>query len=215
MIYIPKDGITQHGLNRIKSLASFKNQEFYRAQAMRMSTYGKPRIIALADENEKYIMLPRGCRESLEALLSENNSTALFEDKTIKGRNINVKFIGELHTDQQEAVSSLMKYDNGVIAATTAFGKTVTAIGLIAERKTSTLILVHTQALLQQWKKSLKEFLIINEVLPEKTDKRGRKKEPLVIGQLGGSKNTLTGIVDIAVMQSLYNEGEINPIVND
>ena len=152
MIYIPKDGITQHGLNRIKRLASFKNQEFYKAQAMRMSTYGKPRIIALADENEKYIMLPRGCRESLEALLSENNSTALFEDKTVKGRNINVKFIGELHTDQQEAVSSLMKYDNGVIAATTAFGKTVTAIGLIAERKTSTLILVHTQALLQQWK---------------------------------------------------------------
>ncbi|MCI7349720.1 MAG: DEAD/DEAH box helicase family protein [Ruminococcus sp.] len=215
MIYIPKDGITQHGLNRIKRLASFKNPEFYKAQAMRMSTYGKPRIIALADENEKYIMLPRGCRESLEALLSENNSTALFEDKTVKGRNINVKFIGELHTDQQEAVSSLMKYDNGVIAATTAFGKTVTAIGLIAERKTSTLILVHTQALLQQWKKSLKEFLIINEVLPEKTDKRGRKKEPSVIGQLGGSKNTLTGIVDIAVMQSLYNEGEINPIVND
>lgn len=215
MIYIPKDGITQHGLNRIKRLASFKNPEFYKAQAMHMSTYGKPRIIALADENEKYIMLPRGCRESLEALLSENNSTVLFEDKTVKGRNINVKFNGELHIDQQEAVSEQMKYDNGVIAATTAFGKTVTAIGIIAARKVNTLILVHTQALLQQWKKSLEEFLIINEVLPEKTDKRGRKKSPLVIGQLGGSKNTLTGIVDIAVIQSLYKDGEVNPIVND
>lgn len=215
MIYIPKDSITQNGLNRIKRLASFKNPDFYKAQAMRMSTYGKPRIIALTDENEEYIMLPRGCRESLETLLSENNSTALFEDKTVKGRNINVKFNGELHIDQQEAVSEQMKYDNGVIAATTAFGKTVTAIGIIAERKVNTLILVHTQALLQQWKKSLEEFLIINEVLPEKTDKRGRKKSPSVIGQLGGSKNTLTGIVDIAVIQSLYKDGEVNPIVND
>lgn len=164
MLFIPKNDISQNGLNRIKRLASFKNPEFYKAQAMRMSTYGKPRIISLADENEKYIMLPRGCRESLEMLLSENNCAANYEDKTEKGRSIDVKFNGELHNDQQEAVSMMMKYDNGIIAATTAFGKTVTAIGLIAQRRVNTLILVHTQALLQQWKKALEQFLILNTI---------------------------------------------------
>lgn len=215
MIYIPKTGITQNGLNRIKRLASFKNPDFYKAQAMRMSTYGKPRIISLADENDEYIMLPRGCKESLDTLLSENNCHAIYEDKTVKGRNINVKFNGELHSDQQDAVDLLVKHNNGIIAATTAFGKTVTAIGLIAKRKVNTLILVHTQALLQQWKKSLEQFLIINEELPEQQIKSRRKKQLSPIGQLGGSKNTLTGIIDIAVIQSLYTNGEVKPLVND
>lgn len=215
MIYIPKTAITQNGLNRIKRLASFKNPDFYKAQAMRMSTYGKPRIISLADENDKYIMLPRGCKNSLDTLLSENNCHATFKDKTVKGRNINVKFNGELHTDQQDAVDSMVKHNNGIIAATTAFGKTVTAIGLIAKRKVNTLILVHTQALLQQWKKSLEQFLIINDELPEQHIKSGHKKQLSPIGQLGGSKNTLTGIIDIAVIQSLYSNGEVKPLVND
>lgn len=215
MLFIPKSNISQNGLNRIKRLASFKNPEFYKAQAMRMSTYGKPRIISLADENEKYIMLPRGCRESLEMHLSENNCAANYEDKTEKGRSIDVKFNGELHNDQQEAVSMMMKYDNGIIAATTAFGKTVTAIRLIAQRRVNTLILVHTQALLQQWKKALEQFLIINEALPKSIQSKGRKKRVSAVGQLGGSKNTLNGIVDIAVIQSLYNDGEVKPIIND
>lgn len=215
MLYIPKIGISQNGLNRIKRLASFKNPEFYKSQAMRMSTYGKPRIISLADENEKYIMLPRGCKEALEKLLSENDCIAVYDDKTEKGRSIDVKFNGELHNDQQEAVSMLMKYDNGVIAATTAFGKTVTAIGLIAKRKVNTLVLVHTQALLQQWKKAIEQFLIVDEALPELPQKMGRKKQVSAVGQLGGSKNTLNGIIDIAVIQSLYNDGEVKPIINN
>ena len=43
MLYIGKSGISQRALNALKRLAAFKNPEFYRAQAMRMSTYGKPR----------------------------------------------------------------------------------------------------------------------------------------------------------------------------
>lgn len=180
-----------------------------------MSTYDKLRIINLADENEKYIMLPRGCREALEKLLAEHNCEPTIRDERFVGRQINVSFNGELRPDQHEAVDKLNACDNGVLAATTAFGKTVTAIGLIAERKVNTLILVHTQALLQQWKKSLEQFLTINETLPEQPAGRGRKKKPSLIGQLGGSKNTLSGIVDIAITQSLISDGEVKPLVND
>lgn len=215
MLYVPKTGISQSGLNRIKRLASFKNPEFYKAQAMRMSTYDKSRIISLAEENEQYIMLPRGCAEPLETLLAEHGSKLETDDKRNCGRNIDVQFNGELRPDQREAVNALVAHDSGVLAATTAFGKTVAAIGLIAERKVNTLILVHTQALLQQWKKSLEQFLMISEALPKQHVKRGRRKNISLIGQLGGAKNTLAGIVDIAVMQSLVSGNEVKPIVND
>lgn len=202
-------------MNKIKRLAAFKNPDFYKAQAMRMPTYGKPRVISLAQEDDNYIMLPRGCFDDFLQLAENQGCSIQVSDKTVLGRQIDVKFNGELCPEQQEATNALTEYDNGVLAATTAFGKTVTAAAIIAERKVNTLILVHTQALLEQWKRSLSEFLIINEILPEQPKKRGRKKQQSVIGQLGGSKNTVGGIIDIAVMQSLYNDGEVNRVVEN
>ena len=215
MLYIPKSGLPQNVLNKMKRLACFKNPDFYKAQAMRMPTYGKTRIINLSVEDENYLILPRGCQESLTIFLSEHGCKVTVDDQRVSGKTIDVQFRGELRHDQNEAVQTLLQYDNGVVAATTAFGKTVASIGLIAERKVNTLILVHTQALLQQWKKVLEQFLIINEQSPEQPVKRGRKKQLSLIGQLGGTKNTLSGIVDIAIMQSLITEHEVKPLVND
>ncbi len=221
MLAIPKEGISETGLNRLKRLASFENPEFNKAQAMRMSTYGKPRIISIAEETPAdgegagCIMLPRGCLPAVETLLAENGCKLSVKDERFEGRSIDVAFNGELRPDQRSATDALTADDNGVLAATTAFGKTVTAIGLIAERRVNTLILVHTQALLQQWKKSLEQFLIINEEVPEQLTPTGKKKKPQLIGQLGGSKNTLTGIVDIAIMQSLISDDGVKPVIND
>ncbi len=160
MLYVPKNGVTNSGLNRIKRLASFKNPEFYKAQAMRMSTYGKPRIISLADENDEHIMIPRGCKEELEAVLTQNNCTVVFDDETVKGKNIDIKFNGELRDDQYEAVVELMKYDNGIVAATTAFGKTIAAIGLIAERKKIHLFLFTHRLFYSSGKRLWNNFLL-------------------------------------------------------
>lgn len=215
MLYIPKNVLPQNALNKMKRLACFKNPDFYKAQAMRMTTYGKPRIINLSSEDEKYLMLPRGCQDSLTAFLFEHGCKPEIDDQRVTGKPIDVQFQGELRPDQLEAVQTLLQYDTGVLAATTAFGKTVAAIGLIAERKVNTLILVHTQALLQQWKKALEQFLFINAQLPEQPVKRGRKKQCSLVGQLGGSKNTLSGIVDIAIMQSLITDHEVKPLVNN
>ena len=95
----------------------------------------------------------------------------------------------------------------GVLSATTAFGKTVIGAYLIEERKVNTLVLVHSSALLEQWRASLEQFLTIHEVLPELPKKRGRKKKRCLIGQVGAGKDTRGGIIDIAIMQSLF-EGE-------
>ena len=136
-------------------------------------------------------------------------------DKTNTGENIPVEFNGELREEQTLAVKELLKYNIGVLSATTAFGKTVIASYLTSQRKTNTLILVHTQALMQQWKKSLEQFLAFNITLPEPQKRRGRKKAWSPVGLLGAGKDTLNGIVDVAVMQSLVDGDEVKELVRN
>lgn len=206
MIYVFKGDISQRALNVLKRLAAFKNPEFYKAQAMRMPTYNKPRIISCSDETNEYLCLPRGCEADVRSLLNKLDVDIEIVDKTNHGRKINVEFNGNLRDDQLTAINELIKYDNGVLAAATAFGKTVIAAKLIAQRKTNTLVLVHRQQLLAQWITRLSEFLNIKEELPALEKKRGRQKQQSLIGRIGGGKENLTGIVDVAIMQSLHRE---------
>ncbi|MDR0895808.1 MAG: DEAD/DEAH box helicase family protein, partial [Prevotellaceae bacterium] len=214
-LYIPKQGITQRALNRIKRLAAFQNPLFYKTQKMRMSTYGIPRIIYSLEETDEYIGIPRGCQISLCQLLNEAQASYLFEDKRNTGRDIQVEFMGTLQAEQQESVDALLLHENGVLSLPTAFGKTVIGASLIAARKCNTLILVHLHTLLEQWKKSLEQFLEINETLAEEPIKRGRKKKRCIIGQIGSGKNTASGIIDIALVQSLIHNNEVDEIVKN
>lgn len=214
-IYVKKSGVSEGALNRIKRLAAFKNPDFYKAQAMRLPTYNKPRVICTADESKDYLGIPRGCFAELITLLDKVGANYRVDDKTNSGRVIRTSFVGELREEQAEAAKALLAENNGILSATTAFGKTVVAAYIIGQRKVNTLVLVHTQALLNQWKGSLERFLEINEQLPELPNKRGRKKQQSLIGQLGGTKNQLSGIVDVAIMQSLIGGGEVLPLVKD
>ncbi len=219
MLYVPKTGITQRALNQLKRLASFKNPMFYRQQAIRLSTYGHPRVISCTDETKKYLCLPRGCEPDLLDVLKAPGVDVEVADNTFHGNRIDVEFKGQLRGDQALALGHLRQHHTGILSGTTAFGKTIVAIKLIAEKKINTLILVDKISLLSQWKEKLSEFLIINQTLPAEpvstVPKRGRKKKKSIIGQIGGGRNTLTGIIDIAVMQSLSRQGEVKQCVKD
>ncbi|MEN6385371.1 MAG: DEAD/DEAH box helicase family protein [Phycisphaerales bacterium] len=219
MLFIPKAGFSEKALNQMKRLAAFKNPEFYKMQAMRMPTGQIPRIISCSEETAEYLCLPRGSKADLQALLTEYAIDVHYIDKTNCSKKINVEFTGQLRDDQPVALQRLLEYDNGVLSGTTAFGKTVVAIALIAARKVNTLILVDRVNLVAQWKKRLAEFLAVYETLPDTGEnllnKRGRKKAPGVIGQIGGGKNSLNGIIDIAVIQSLNRMGEVKECVKD
>lgn len=215
MMYIPTKNLSAGLKNKIKRLAAFKNPDFYRSQAMRLPIYDKPRIICIADIYEDYIALPRGCEETLLDLFESTNTKIAIKDKTNLGTEIPAEFNGALREEQQPAANALLEHNIGVFSATAAFGKTVIASCLIGARKTNTLVLVHTQSLMAQWQKSLEQFLTINVTPPEMPKGRGRRKIWSPIGVLGAGKNTLSGIVDVAVMQSLVSEDEVKDLVRN
>lgn len=166
-IYIDTFGMKPRMQNQIRSFASFSNPEFYKKYNAGFSTYNTPRIIYCGFDENQYICLPRGLKEKLLAGFDSSGISYEIVDHRISGSDIDVHFRGDLHTEQQSAIDSLKKHDDGIIAATTAFGKTVIGSYLISERKVNTLILVHNTAILKNWQEGLMNFLEINEDPPE------------------------------------------------
>lgn len=199
-IYVAKEGLPSGLRNRLLRLAAFQNPEFYRAQAMRLPTYDKPRIIHCAEDHPKHFGLPRGCLEEIQSLLRGLRIEPIIRDERVSGVPLSVSFCGELRPDQESGARAMLAHDIGVLAATTAFGKTVLAAWLIAQRDVNTLVLVHRQQLLLQWVERLSTFL----GLPAKS-----------IGRLGGGRNTLTGIIDVALIQSLVRKGMVDDRVGN
>ena len=196
-IYIPKADLTPSLRNRLIRLAAFQNPEFYQAQAMRLSTFDKPRIISCCEDFPKHLGLPRGCLEELLELLKSLNVKVTLTDQRFVGIAIEVQFNGVLRAEQQQAADALLQHETGVLAASTAFGKTVVAAYLIAQRKVNTLVIVHRRQLLDQWVQALSQFLGL---------------DPKEIGQIGGGKHKATGRIDVAMVQSLYRKGVVNDI---
>ena len=214
-IYIPLKAVSAKVLNYLKRIASFKNPEFYSKQALRLSTYSTPRIISCFDITDDYLAMPRGCKDAILSFLNENGVKYNIVDETNHGTPISVSFQGKEREEQLAAINALLMHSNGVLHATTAFGKTVTAAAIIARKKVSTLILVHSKALLAQWHERLEEFLNIDYVEPPVPKKRGRCKKFSTIGCLDSTGNSIHGIVDIALIQSCIDGDRVKPFVDN
>ena len=182
---------------------------------MRLPVYNTPRVFDCSYEDQDFLGLPRGCMDALTDLLETYGVPYSLEDQRQAGRMIDVSFHGMLRPGQVPAADALLEHHIGVLSAATAFGKTVVGAYLIGKHKVNTLILVHSSALLEQWKASLEQFLEIREPLPEQPKRRGRKKRLEYIGQIGAGKNTRSGIIDIAIMQSLFegDEKDVKPFI--
>jgi superfamily II DNA or RNA helicase len=198
-IFITKADLPQPLANRLIRLAAFQNPEFYKAQAMRLPVWNKPRIIGCAENFPQHIGLPRGCLDAVLDLLQENDIRSELQDERLAGRKVTAKFTGTLRKDQKAAVREMLKHEVGVLCAPTAFGKTVTASALIARRKGSTLVLVHRTELLRQWQERLTGFLEFP------------KGE---LGVIGGGKKKPSGKIDIAVMQSLSRREDLGELLD-
>jgi hypothetical protein len=174
-IYVDRAQLPPAMVARLVRVAAFQNPEFYRAQAMRLSIHDKPRIISCAELHPRHVGLPRGCLDEVLQLLANHRIEVHIDDVRNIGRALpsNTRFVGELRGQQIAAFNSLAPHETGVLAATTAFGKTVVAAALIAHRAQNTLVLVHRRELLLQWIERLKAFLDI---------------DPRDIGEIGGGR---------------------------
>lgn len=193
-LFIEKAGLPQPLMNRLIRVAAFQNPDFYKLQATLRSTWNTPRIISRAENHEKFLSLPRGCLSDVEALLAANKIEIRLEDARSMGQRMNATFNGVLRPDQQEALEAITKHDFGMLIAPTAFGKTVTAAAVIAKRKVSTLVIVHRADLMRQWQERLGSFVGLDEQK---------------IGLIGAGKKKPTGMLDIAVIQSLARRDDL------
>ncbi|KGA96752.1 type III restriction endonuclease subunit R [Alkalihalobacillus alcalophilus ATCC 27647 = CGMCC 1.3604] len=195
-IQIPKNLLPSKILNELQKLAIFSNPEFFKAQAKRSSTHRIPKLIDCTQIEGNMLMLPRGLLEKVKEVFAKYKIALMIQSEQFEGKSINVKFHGQLSFQQEDAITSMVKYDNGVLAAEPGFGKTVTAAALISRNETNTLIIVHRTQLVEQWKERLSTFLNI----PVKE-----------IGQIGGGKNKPTYNIDVATIQALNRKGAIKP----
>lgn len=200
-IYVKKLKLLPNEVTYLKRLASFTNPQFYELQKLRMPIFYKttPRIISCFEEDERYLILPRGCMDKIKEICEKSNVKLIIKDKRKNELETNYQFKGKLNKKQEKAMNELLKYNTGILCAATGFGKTVVSTQIISNLKMNTLIIVNRNNLLEQWKEKLSYFLNIN------------KKE---IGQIGASKEKLNGKLDVATFQSLYKREDLDKILN-
>lgn len=188
-IYIRQTELTPSLRGRLIRLAAFVNPEYANMQRLRLSVYNTPRVIDRSVNGDNHLILPRGCLDGVRDTLRAEEAEFEISDRRQGGSPLEgVAFAGTLRDEQRLAARELIRHDTGVLAAGTAFGKTVLAAWIIAERKVSTLILVNRRELQSQWTERLSQFL-------------GMPKRE--IGRIGGgAAHKANGRLDVAIMQS-------------
>ena len=216
-IYVDNTNLKAAMQNRIRRMAAISNPVFYKNQAIGTSNYDTARWIYLGkDHLSGYIQIPRGLQDELWENIKQADIDYEMEDERQQGRKINVDFKGELRPEQDKALKELIRYDNGILHAATAFGKTVVSSAIIAQKKINTLIILESSELIEQWKEALEKFLNINEGLPTYETKTGRvRKRKSLIGTLQGAHDSMTGIIDIAMAGSLCKKGKYHKMMNE
>lgn len=216
-IYVDNTNLKAAMQNRIRRMAAISNPVLYKNQAIGTSNYDTARWIYLGkDHLSGYIQIPRGLQDELWENIKQADIDYEMEDERQQGRKINVDFKGELRPEQDKALKELIRYDNGILHAATAFGKTVVSSAIIAQKKINTLIILESSALIEQWKEALEKFLNINEGLPTYETKTGRvRKRKSLIGTLQGAHDSMTGIIDIAMAGSLCKNGKYHKMMNE
>jgi len=199
-LFIEKSNLPVPIKARVKRLAILANPEFHRKEAMRLTVAGTPRVIRCFEEEEQWLSIPRGCKMALEELARDLDIALDWEDHTVSGKPLEVVFHGDLRDGQTEAVSVLEAHTLGILCAPPGSGKTVMASALIARRKVNTLILVHRQPLVDQWKSRLSTFLGL---------------DPKEIGTVSGGKARRNGSLDVAMVQSLMRDARVEDWIGE
>ncbi len=145
---------------RIRKLLTFKNPVYL--EAVKRGRYIAPDLtpeLLYYEELDNVIYTPKGFTTTLEGILQEVGQEYQIKLNIAKRLPINISFNGKLRDYQQAAQDDMLKSPYGFLEAKAASGKTCMACSIIAKRKVSTLIIVHSKELLYQWQDAIKQWL--------------------------------------------------------
>jgi superfamily II DNA or RNA helicase len=187
-VSLEKSGMPPLMASQMKHLASFHNPKFYERQKLRLSTFQVPRLVKCYEEDLYHVHLPRGIFEDIRQIAKEAGSELSVVDERSNLETLSFQFRGSLTQSQEGAVHNLLAHEMGVLVAPPGAGKTVMGCCVVAKRNLPTLILAHRKLILEQWRMQLMELLGLTS------------RE---IGQVGGGRQRRSGIIDLAMIQSL------------
>lgn len=215
-LFIKESSLKPRFLNQLRRLSSFINPLFFINERMGYSNYATPRIISCFTEEKGYIGIPRGLFDDLTKRFNYSHIEYALDDRRNKGSRIKVSFNGQLFSEQKTAAETLLKYNQGILQAATAFGKTVVGAYIISKLKVNTLVIVHNEEIANNWFSDFNRFLSVDEPLPEYKTASGRiRHRKSVYGFLSSKRNTLTSIIDVVMVQSLGTLGNIKSLVKN
>ncbi|MFY9068791.1 DEAD/DEAH box helicase family protein [Aliarcobacter butzleri] len=193
-IYIPTLNLSKSLISKLKSFATFENPQIKVLLSLRKPLFNTPKYIRSFEENENFLMLPRGLKETLIDFFNVNAVSYSFVDKRVLNKIQTKTVTFNLRPEQNEAIKEIKKFDYSICVAPPGFGKTLLGAKIFEIRACTTLIVVNKNMLLNQWIERFVDYFGYN------------KKD---IGYLGKGFNKLNGQIDVATMQSLKNDPKI------
>ncbi|MFX4153759.1 TOTE conflict system archaeo-eukaryotic primase domain-containing protein [Aliarcobacter butzleri] len=193
-IYIPTFNLSKSLISKLKSFATFENPQIKVLLSLRKPLFNTPKYIRSFEENENFLMLPRGLKETLIDFFNVNAVSYSFVDKRVLNKIQTKTVTFNLRPEQNEAIKEIKKSDYSICVAPPGFGKTLLGAKIFEIRACTTLIVVNKNMLLNQWIERFVDYFGYN------------KKD---IGYLGKGFNKLNGQIDVATMQSLKNDPKI------
>ncbi|MFW0694855.1 TOTE conflict system archaeo-eukaryotic primase domain-containing protein [Aliarcobacter butzleri] len=193
-IYIPTLNLSKSLISKLKSFATFENPQIKVLLSLRKPLFNTPKYIRSFEENENFLMLPRGLKETLIDFFNVNAVSYSFVDKRVLNKIQTKTVTFNLRPEQNEAIKEIKKFDYSICVAPPGFGKTLLGAKIFEIRACTTLIVVNKNMLLNQWIERFVDYFGYN------------KKD---IGYLGKGFNKLNGQIDVATMQSLKNDLKI------
>ncbi len=191
-IVVRIDDLPPGQLDLLKGALCFKNEEREKQEKLKLfGFWDLPETISLWREERRrggdhVLCMPRGFAAQLVGGLASVGATVEWDDQrssVLAAPSYYRPFL--LRDYQAEFVADLLRAEQGVGMAPTAAGKTVAALGLMALLGQRSIVIVDSEALLEQWRMRAAQFYGFEIVKNDKGDDLVPLEGDRTVGKIG------------------------------